>query len=43
MNISEKVKKIMHEGIKGKKVKANQAVAVAMSMSGKAKKLRHKK
>jgi len=38
--ISEKVKKIMHEGIKGKKVSQKQAVAVAFSMSRKAKKLR---
>ena len=28
--ISGKIKKIMHEGIRGKKVKKNQAIAVAM-------------
>ena len=43
MNISDKVKKIMYEGMRGKKVKQKQAVAVAYSMSEKAKKLRHKK
>lgn len=40
MTISSKVRKIMHEGIRGKKVKVKQAVAVAYSMSRKAKKLR---
>ncbi len=32
--ISGKVKKIMHEGIRGKKVSDKQAVAVAFKMSG---------
>lgn len=42
-SISEKVKKIMHEGIKGKKVSQKQAVAVAYSMAKRAKKARKKK
>jgi len=36
--VAKKVKKIMHEGIKGKKVSQKQAVAVAYSMAGKHKK-----
>ena len=42
MEIGEKVSKIMHEGIRGKKVKKDQAIAVAYSMADKAKKLRKK-
>jgi hypothetical protein len=30
--LSDKIHKIMHEGVKGKKVKQNQAVAIALSM-----------
>lgn len=30
--LSEKVDKIMSEGVRGKKVKKNQAVAIALSM-----------
>ena len=43
MKIGEKVRKIMKEGIQGKKVPQKQAVAVAYSMAQKAKKLRGKK
>ena len=42
MNIGDKVRKIMHEGIRGKKVKQDQAVAVAYSMAKKAKKMKNK-
>lgn len=42
MDIGEKIKKIMHEGVKGKKVKQKQAVAVAYSMVGKARKMKKK-
>lgn len=40
--ISEKIRKIMHEGIRGKKVSQKQAVAVAYSMARRAKKMRKK-
>lgn len=30
--MSEKIRLIMHEGVDGKKVKKNQAVAIALSM-----------
>jgi hypothetical protein len=40
MNISGKIKKIMHEGIRGKKVSQKQAVAVAYNMSRRAKKMK---
>lgn len=43
MDISKKISKIMHEGIKGKKVSQKQAVAVAYSMAGKARKMKNKK
>ena len=43
MKIGDKVKKIMHEGMRGKKVPQKQAVAVAYSMAEKAKRLRKKK
>ena len=36
--VAKKIEKIMHEGIKGKKVSQKQAVAVAYSMKGKHKK-----
>jgi len=35
--ISKKISKIMHEGVRGKKVKQNQAVAIALSMARKKK------
>ena len=35
--ISRKIKKIMHEGIRGKKVSQDQAVAAAIHMVGKKK------
>lgn len=41
MKIGDKVKKIMHEGMRGKKVPQKQAVAY--SMAEKAKRLRKKK
>ena len=37
MTISDKVRKIMKEGVKGKKVKVKQAVAIAYSMKRKGK------
>lgn len=43
MDISNKVRKIMHEGIRGKKVPVKQAVAVAYSMARRAKKMAGKK
>lgn len=43
MNISAKIRKIMHEGIRGKKVPLKQAVAVAFAMARRAKKARRKK
>jgi len=36
--IGAKIRKIMHEGVRGKKVSQNQAVAIAFSMSRKGKK-----
>lgn len=33
--ISNKIKKVMHEGVRGKKVKVNQAAAIAYSMAKK--------
>ena len=36
--VSEKIRKIMHEGIKGHKVSQDQAVAVAISLARKRKK-----
>ena len=41
--IKSKIKKIMHEGIGGKKVPQKQAVAVSYSMSRKRKKKVNKK
>ena len=38
MMVGEKIRKIMHEGIRGHKVSQNQAVAVALEMSRKHKK-----
>jgi len=35
--ISEKIRKIMHEGVKGKKVKVKQAAAIAYNMARKGK------
>lgn len=35
--ISAKIRKIMHEGIRGKKVSQEQAVAIALSMARKGK------
>jgi len=37
--ISKKISIVMHEGVKGKKVKRNQATAIAYSMA----KAKHKK
>lgn len=42
MDIGAKVKKIMHEGVRGKKVPQKQAVAIAISMSKRAKKMKNK-
>lgn len=36
--ISEKIKKIMHEGVRGKKVPQKQAVAIAYSYARRGKK-----
>lgn len=41
--ISNKISKIMHEGIHGKKVKQNQAVAVAMEYARKKGMMKNKK
>ena len=38
MMVGEKIRKIMHEGIKGHKVNQDQAIAVAISMARKKKK-----
>ena len=40
--IKSKIKKIMHEGIRGKKVSQKQSVAIAYSMSRKRKKKKKK-
>jgi len=36
--VSAKIKKIMHEGVRGKKVPVKQAAAIAINMVGKGKK-----
>jgi len=36
--IGQKIKKIMHEGVRGKKVSQKQAIAIAFSMARKGKK-----
>lgn len=41
--VSAKIKKIMHEGVRGKKVSQKQAVAIAFSMSRKGRKVKSKK
>lgn len=43
--ISNKISKIMHEGVRGKKVSKDQAIAIAFSMSKKKgrKKIKSKK
>ena len=40
MDIGAKVKKIMNEGVRGKKVPQKQAVAIAISMSKKAREMK---
>lgn len=42
MDISAKIRKIMKEGVRGRKVPVKQAVAIAFSLARRAKKARKK-